>query len=564
MSAEGALAEAVGHPAPFTDAELAALRTLTVTGARDLEALRRCTGLRRLRIFAAELRDLDVLEELTALTHLELAGCRIGDPRGWSGCERVDLVFTVIEDVPVELFCWPRGHVVGLPHAEDGRDFPLTEVPDADTMTEHERRQAVGYWQRDGLLPGAVAGVGPVLVRPGLTARTDIYEMSNKSGRLRLDLFGEAATDHSAGTDHGRGADVAERFLRRRFTDDERELRWWLAGATGDLFDVATEASIGHFAQRFPHLLRLPVDVPGAPYRGALPEPNWLLEQRLTLWTILRDCPPVRAGAAMYRIGIPEPGELDLFAATGLLVVGRAVDRPGRLLVVVATGDSEFRLYHVDGPAYLAALADRRPAEGDDPAPEPDPDVGRVAELAGPRAAALLTRAFDSFGDLLDAVVQVGAPAASTPTEALAAEVGPSLLHPAVRRQLLRLRAERGTVRGEFQVETPAGPRAVPPAVRELMAHDFPAGWSARLEDPEWAVRWSRIDIEPGILREARAWFGIALVEEGQYFWVVDLDDDGDDPRVYRVDHDDWDHVPYGDRLSGLLADLSLVNDEAG
>ncbi|MFC5000114.1 hypothetical protein ACFPIJ_20035 [Dactylosporangium cerinum] len=100
-------------------------------------------------------------------------------------------------------------------------------------MTEHERRQAVVYWERDGLLPGAVAGGGPVFVRPGLAA---------------------AQVD-------------ADQLLARRFTDDERELRWWLAGATGDLFDVGTEASIGHFADRFPHLLRLPVDVPGEPYR---------------------------------------------------------------------------------------------------------------------------------------------------------------------------------------------------------------------------------------------------------------------------------------------------------
>lgn len=552
------LADAVGHPAPFTDAELAAVETLTVTGARDLEALRRCTGLRRLRIFASELRVLDALEDLPALTHLELVGCRVGNPRGWSACERVDLVFTVIEDVPVELFCSPRGHVVGLPHAEDGRDFPLTEVPDADTMTEHERRQAVVYWERDGLLPGAVAGGGLVLVRPGLAAQTDIYEMSDKSGRLCLDLSGEGLDIAGQRLDVA-GEGGADHLLRRRFTDGERELRWWLAGASGDLFDVATEASIGHFAQRFPDLLRLPLDVPVAPYKDVLPEANWLLEQRLALWTILRDCPPVRAGSATYAIGVSAPGPLDLFAAAGLLVVGRAVDHPGRLLVVVATGDSEFRLYETDAPALLAALADRRP--DDDFDPDPDPDLERLTELAGPRAAATLTLAFGSFGDLLDGVGSVHPEL--TPAAGPRSEPEPSLLHPAVRRQLLRLRAERGTVREDLRVVTPAGPRAVPPAVRELMAYDWPDGWSGRLEEPEWAVRWCRIDIESGALREARAWFGVALVEEGQYYWVVDLDDDHlDDPQVYRVDHDDWDHVPYGDRLSDHLADLSLVKDD--
>ncbi|MFC5000113.1 hypothetical protein ACFPIJ_20030 [Dactylosporangium cerinum] len=72
---------------------------------RDLESLRGRTDLRRLRIVASELPDLDVLEDLPGLTHLELVACRIGNPFGWSGCERVDLVFTVIEGVPTSSAC---------------------------------------------------------------------------------------------------------------------------------------------------------------------------------------------------------------------------------------------------------------------------------------------------------------------------------------------------------------------------------------------------------------------------------------------------------------------------
>jgi hypothetical protein len=531
----------------------------TFVGVRDLDAVRGRTDLRRLRIVASELPDLDALEDLE-LTHLELVACRIGDPSGWHGCDRVDLVFTVVEGVPVELFCWPRGHVVGLPHPQGGRDFPLTAVPDADTMTEHERREAVLSWERDGLLPGAVAGGGRLLVRPGI------------------------------------GAVDAELLLARRFSDRERALRWWLADATGDLFDADTEASIGHFAQRFPDTLRLPVEVPGEPFRAAIPEPNWLLERHLSLWTLLRDCPPVRAASATFAIGVTAPDPLDLVAANGLLVVGRAVDGSGLLLVVVAVGDSQFRLYETTSAAFLDALADRRPPQ--DAGDLGDPDLDRLADLAGPRAAGTLAEAFASFGAFLDGVESLhpspdpplhpapdlnpnlspdpgdersgdtGAEAQplAHPSTTLSdiSEISATLglVAPAVQRQLRRLRALARPVRDDLAVRTPAGTRAVPPALRELMGYDWPAGWSARTPDLQWSVRWCHVEIEAGVLRETRAWVGIALVEEGQYFWVVDLDDDhAGDPWIHRVDHDDWDHVPSRRRLSGLLAELSLVED---
>src|SRR3954465_9940111 len=101
-----ALAVEIGHPPPFGDHEAAAVTTLAITHTRDLSLIRKCSGLRHLRIVASELRDLRELEALTELTHLEVFCSRFKALGGASFCDhlvRFDVLFTSVEDASAVL-----------------------------------------------------------------------------------------------------------------------------------------------------------------------------------------------------------------------------------------------------------------------------------------------------------------------------------------------------------------------------------------------------------------------------------------------------------------------------
>src|SRR5262249_6940963 len=154
-------------------------------------------------------------------------------------------------------------------------------VPDLDTMSEHERREAVRGWNRAGGVCGFVAGGGVLLLRPGLPMLTsDACDAIDVSG---LDLAGDLDGSRlDAAGPFGRHAarTVApepDQLVERRLSEPGRVLRWWLANVTDDLIDADTEASIGRFAQRFPQIpLRPPakdvVDRLDQEYRAVLPE----------------------------------------------------------------------------------------------------------------------------------------------------------------------------------------------------------------------------------------------------------------------------------------------------
>ncbi len=131
-----------------------------------------------------------------------------------------------------------------------------------------------------------------------------------------------------------------------------------------------------------------------------------------------------------------------------------------------------------------------------------------------------------------------------------------------VLRQIARL---QGVVPDDFTprewiAATPAGPRRLPPWVQALLAVRWSEGTLRTDDEFEWKV-WldGGPEVEDDLITQPRAWFTIGY-DDGQFYYVVDLDDiAGDDPEVYRVDHEGDEDDPAGDRLSTVLDGFTRV-----
>ncbi|GAA4069121.1 ankyrin repeat domain-containing protein [Actinomadura miaoliensis] len=111
----------------------------------------------------------------------------------------------------------------------------------------------------------------------------------------------------------------------------------------------------------------------------------------------------------------------------------------------------------------------------------------------------------------------------------------------------------------EWVEATPVGPRQLPPWVQALLAVRWSEGTLRTDDEFEWQV-WLNggPEVEDGLVTEPRAWFGIGY-HDGQFYYVVDLDDTAEDPQVYEVDHEGGEDRPYGEYLSSMLGGLKLV-----
>jgi ankyrin repeat protein len=130
-----------------------------------------------------------------------------------------------------------------------------------------------------------------------------------------------------------------------------------------------------------------------------------------------------------------------------------------------------------------------------------------------------------------------------------------------VLRQIERLRGvvPDDFVPQEWGVATPVGSRQLPPWVQALLAVRWSEGTLRTDNEFEWKV-WlgGGQEVGNGLVTEPRAWFGIGG-DDGQFYYVVDLDDTaGDDPQVHRVDHE-GDQRPGGRYLSSVLGGFKLV-----
>ncbi|RKH69405.1 leucine-rich repeat domain-containing protein [Corallococcus aberystwythensis] len=120
-----ALAQALGHPGPFSEAECAALEgPLVLLHARDVSDLRHCTGLKHLDLIACDVRSLGPLTALTALRQLTILATPIEDLaplRELPTLAFLTLNFTYVTDaLPlVGLPALARAELLGNPWTEE-------------------------------------------------------------------------------------------------------------------------------------------------------------------------------------------------------------------------------------------------------------------------------------------------------------------------------------------------------------------------------------------------------------------------------------------------------------
>lgn len=178
---ETALTQALGHSAPFSKDELAGLSSLTVLHAKDISALSKCTGLRRLRLVACELEDLMPLDPLTELEHLEVMATRLQSflgPPTEAKLERIDLLYTSLTDASdvLGIYTWKRGALVGNPWSETSYGALRNELRKAtmfaELASEYDWEQSRRLWERGEASCGHFGAGNGFAIKPGLPTFT--------------------------------------------------------------------------------------------------------------------------------------------------------------------------------------------------------------------------------------------------------------------------------------------------------------------------------------------------------------------------------------------------------
>lgn len=376
-----ALAQQLGHEAPFADEELARVTSLTVTHARDLEVLGQCTALRHLRVIASEVASFDFCETLGELAHLELLASRVESFDGTTFCpklSRVDLLYTSVSEAG-ELFgigAFRGGTLIGNPwtdrswaYLHEERDSKLMELP-----AEHDWKLTRQLW--DGRAEEEQACCGPVaesvhlLVRPGLPrltsnvfdalslhASTIRHEQNAGGGDVKLEqLFREHASQIAA-------PDLSA-LAQLRELGAGGEVEGWIEGSSlgGD-----DKAALRQLVQRFPDVpfvraSEALIDRESAAMKIALP--SWYREQRKTLDGWVPGNPQTsvrfdgldyetpynrRAAKERFWLGLTPHGSEQEAAmlAAGFVAVGSSLDDSQTMLAMQVTqvsGD-ERRIY---------------------------------------------------------------------------------------------------------------------------------------------------------------------------------------------------------------------------
>jgi hypothetical protein len=178
---EAALAQALGHAAPFSADELAGLSSVTVQHAKALSALSGCTGLRHLRIVASEFEDLMPLEPMAELEHLEVMACHLQSflgPPNEAKLKRIDLLYTSLTDASdvLGILSWRRGTLVGNPWSETSYGALRNELRRsnmfAELSSEDDWEQSRLLWERSEASCGYLANAHGFAIKPGLPTLT--------------------------------------------------------------------------------------------------------------------------------------------------------------------------------------------------------------------------------------------------------------------------------------------------------------------------------------------------------------------------------------------------------
>lgn len=397
-----ALGEALGHGAPFSAAELSALQSLTITGARSLDGLQVCNGLTHLRIIGSEIADLTACRAMPALAHLEVIATRIGSLAGMSSCamlEQVDLLYTSLTSAAdlLALKALRCGAVFGNPW-DDQSWLDLRAAAEAglliDLPAEFDWKTNRQLWEGHGLCWGPITDMMPMVVRPGLPMLTsnayDAIALAFIRHELNQPDFGVGKLfEEYAGLIAC--PDMSERTLYRTL-GRIGDVRGWIAGSSLRDDD---KADLSRFAGRFPtvtfyRLNQARLDIEASHDAYALPD--WFLELRRTLdgWLPRPPFIPVRFGdsahgslsgrafyLAQYGHGADEEAAL---VAAGFVNIGLAVDDP-RIFLAIQLNGGDRCIYVYDVLDAGRAVHERR-----DPTP-------------------CFTPVSDSYFELLDRVV---------------------------------------------------------------------------------------------------------------------------------------------------------------
>jgi len=175
-----ALAAQLGHAPPFSEQELAAVKSLTIKHARDLSAIAGCTGLEHLRLLACELEDLYALEEIASIIHLEILCSRLGRTSGLdpSALQRVEVLFSSLTEgsnFQGAALGW-QGTFIGSPLNDRTRGV-LNELLEngfdlIDCGSERDWKECRELHDRLGACSGALGDNYGLLVRPGIPTLT--------------------------------------------------------------------------------------------------------------------------------------------------------------------------------------------------------------------------------------------------------------------------------------------------------------------------------------------------------------------------------------------------------
>ena len=253
----GAIEKAVGHPAPFSGDELAAITELRVQHARDLSGLQHCTGLRGLELTACDVGTLRDVAGCRRLAWLHVLGCPIEDATplaGHASLEEIRISFCFLRDLTplTEIAQLRRGQFIGN---------PLTSSSWHDlrprwrrTRTAHTRRVRLlefgpedaweatrRMWERQVKLSfGLLDGWRPALIRPGIPRGRDVVIDACHAAPAGLIIAAEGGDDADAifqqNCDYAdsRGLPRPADFTAHRVLGDADDASDWAGSASAD------------------------------------------------------------------------------------------------------------------------------------------------------------------------------------------------------------------------------------------------------------------------------------------------------------------------------------------
>lgn len=268
-----ALERAIGHIGPYSESELAGVRTLRIVGAQTLHDLTACAGLEDLAVVGSSVTDLAALSGMTQLRVLSLLACPLTSAEGLVGLDRLEELrvdFAFLEDVS-PLFTLPslrRARVLGNPwsdaswqrlqqHALPAPGRTTAARPIFELGVEDEIRLRTTRRLREfglDLCFGALDSFRTVLVRPGkaqvaglecdwTVADTADAWLAAKDQWTTDSLFGRIRDFYTA-----RGDNADFDFESHRELGDRDDALRWVAAET----EPARRRDLERFVARFP------------------------------------------------------------------------------------------------------------------------------------------------------------------------------------------------------------------------------------------------------------------------------------------------------------------------